>query len=242
MIRVRRRDRLWLVLVSILASLAIFASSVALSVKIGVGLLFGLMVLLAVVDTESLTRLRRRVVTEKPTGTAQAREALQRASAVGGGDWVGLTLEDIGLIASLQSEDGLTFERTRTLDNDYDGVRPYVQLQVGVGMAERRARVRYELLDPSGEVRFVHEDNTFLRAGANTLHPDQHMPLAGAVPAGQMGQWDARVYIDGRLVGVIGFSVSPTTDERLGRLGGARRAGPSSFEDLLRQGRNDRGG
>jgi hypothetical protein len=238
MIRVRRRDRLWLTLVSALAALAIFAAEVATSVKIGILGLFVIMVAVSIFDISALSTVRRRVTQDRPRGTAQAREALNRAMNSGGGDWVGLWLEDIGFIASVRDEDSLTFERTRAVNNAYDGVRPYVQLMAGEGMAERRVRVRYELVDASGEVRFIQEDNAYLRSGVNTLHPDQHLPL-GDIPAGQMGQWDARVYVDGRLIGVLGLTIGPTDEERLGRLGG-RRDRPSSFEELLRQKRSDR--
>lgn len=237
MIRVRRRDRLWLTLVSVLAALAIFATEVATSVKIGILGLFVIMVAVAVFDIDALGTVRRQVMQERPRGTAQAREALNRAMNSGGGDWVGLWLEDFGFIASVRDEEGLTFERTRAVNNAYDGVRPYVQLMAGEGMAERRVRVRYELVDATGEVRFIQEDNAYLRSGVNTLHPDQHLPL-GDIPPSQMGQWDARVYVDGRLIGVLGLTIGPTDDERLGRLG--RRDRPSSFEELLRQERGDR--
>lgn len=237
MIRVRRRDRLWLTIVSILTALAIFATSIPLMLKFGIFALFLVMVGLVVFDFDAMGALRSRVA-ERPRGTAQAREALERATNSGGGDWVGLSLDDIGLIASLETEDGLTYERTRTITNEFDGVRPYVQLNAGPGMAERRARIRYELLDPSGESRFVYEDNAYLRLGENTLHPDQHLPL-GELTSSQMGKWDIRVHVDGRLIGMLSFTATPTDGERLGRLGD-RRDRPTSFEDLLRQGRGDR--
>ena len=239
MIRLHRRDRLWFAIVSILAAIAILAPELAPGARIGIIGLYAIISGLVLFDFNAASAVRRSIPkAEKPRGTAQAREALNRAASSGGGDWVGLSLEDIGLIASIRDEDGLTFERTRTISNQFDGVRPYIQIQVGAAMAERRARLRYELTDPTGEAQFVHEENAYLRLGENTLHPDQHMPM-GAIPAGQMGQWDIKVYVDGRLIGLLGFTASPTDDERLGRLSD-RRDRPASFEDLLRQGRGDR--
>lgn len=239
MIRLRRRDRFWFFIVSLLAAIAVLAPEVAVGARIGIIGLYGIIAGLVLFDFNPTRAIReQKPKAEKPTGTTQAREALNRAASSGGGDWVGLTLEDIGLIASVRSEDGLTFQRTRTISNDYDGARPYIQVQVGPAMAERRARLRFELIDPTGETRFVYEDNMYMRLGENTLHPDQHMPL-GMMPANQMGQWDIKVYVDGRLMGILGFNAAPTDDERLGRLSD-RRDRPASFEDLLRQGRGDR--
>jgi len=239
MIRLHRRDRIWFAIVSLLAAIAILSPEIALGARIGIIGLYAIIAGLVLFDFDALTALRRSVPrAEKPRGTPQAREALNRASSSGGGDWVGLALEDIGLIASIRDEDGLTFERTRNINNQFDGARPYVKIQVGASMAERRARLRYELTDPTGEARFVHEENAYLRLGENTLHPDQHLPL-GDLPASQMGQWDIKVYVDGRLIGLLGFNAAPTDDERLGRLSD-RRDRPTSFEDLLRQGRGDR--
>lgn len=239
MIRLRRRDRIWFTIISLLAAIAILAPELALGARIGIIALYGIIAGMVLFDFDATSAIRQQIPkAEKPHGTAQAREALNRAASSGGGDWVGLTLEDIGLIASVRTEEGLTFQRTRNITNDYDGARPYIQVQVGAAMAERRARLRYELIDPTGEAQFVHEDNTYLRLGENTLHPDQHLPL-GTLPAAQMGQWDIKVYVDGRLMGILGFAAAPTDDERLGRLS-ERRDRPASFEDLLRQGRGDR--
>jgi hypothetical protein len=239
MIRLRRRDRLWFFIISLLAAIAILAPELALGARIGIIGLYAIIAGMVLFDYDAVKVIRQQMPkTEKPQGSAQAREALNRAASGGGGDWVGLALEDIGLIASVRTEEGLTFQRTRSISNNFDGARPYIQVQVGASMAERRARLRYELIDPTGEARFVHEENAYLRLGENTLHPDQHMPL-GDMSAAQMGQWDIKVYVDGRLMGILGFTAAPTDDERLGRLSN-RRDRPASFEDLLRQGRGDR--
>lgn len=239
MIRLRRRDRIWFTIVSLLAAIAVLAPELAIGARIGIIGLYAIIAGLVLFDFDATRLIRQQIPSpEKSRSTPQAQEALNRAASSGGGDWVGLTLDDIGLIASVRTEDGLTFQRTRNITNDFDGARPYIQLHVGAAMAERRARVRYELIDPTGETQFVHEDNAYLRLGDNTLHPDQHMPL-GDLPAGQMGKWDIKVYLDGRLMGILGFTAAPTDDERLGRLSD-RRDRPASFEDLLRQGRGDR--
>lgn len=172
----------------------------------------------------------------RPSGTQAAQEATQRVRARGVIPSVGVKLADVGLIVSETTSEGVTFRRTREVDHDDDGVRPYVQLNADALGAERRAVVRYEMVDPTGEPAFVHEDVVYLQLGENTLHPTRHLPLAGGLDTQQLGRWDLHVYLDGELMGMLNFAVTPSDEERRSRLTSRAEPGATSFEDLLRRG------
>lgn len=242
--RIKQRDQIWLVLIGILSTIAFLAATpeVALIIRAAAVAAFVAAVGL-VVARPSLEQIRQQISTAaastRPSGSKAAQEAVQRALARGEVPSVDLELADIGLIASESGYDGVTFRRTRDVSNDDDGVRPYVQLKVGALNAERRALVRYELIDPTGETAFVHEEKVYLQLGENTLHPDQHLPLAGSLTPDKLGRWDLHTFVDGRLLGMLTFTVTPTDEERVARLS-AQRGEPDSFEDLLRRGGRSR--
>ena len=241
--RIKQRDQIWLVIIGILSTIAFLAATpeVALLIRAAAVAAFVAAVGL-VIARPSLEQIRQQISTaaaSRPNGTKAAQEAVQRAQARGEVPSVDLELTDIGLIASETGYDGVTFRRTRDVSNDDDGVRPYVQLKVGALNAERRALLRYELVDPTGETAFVHEEKVYLQLGENTLHPDQHLPLAGSLPPNKLGRWDLHTFIDGRLMGMLTFTVTPTDEERVARLS-AQRGEPDSFEDLLRRGGRSR--
>lgn len=187
----------------------------------------------------ALNRLRNQAAAAafgRPSGTQAAQEATQRARARGAIPSVGVSLADVGLIVSETASDGVTFRRTREVDHDDDGVRPYVQLNADGYGAERRAVIRYELIDPTGEPAFVHEDAVYLQLGENILYPQRHLPLAGRLDTRQLGRWDLHVYLDGELIGMLNFAVTPSDEERRSRLTSRAEPGATSFEDLLRRG------
>ncbi|MDZ4768713.1 MAG: hypothetical protein SGJ24_06260 [Chloroflexota bacterium] len=182
-----------------------------------------------------------------------ARQAAERARRRGGVH-TDVILADIGLIATQSGREGITMRRARDASADDDGIRPYITLKVPPKEADRSVRVRFEMLDQRGEVRYVHEMRTFLRDGEISVLADHHLPLAGSAP----GDWDLRVSVDGLLLGLYAFQVIPSTRDRLAYLGGNDRAFerpasapraddrgrrlttpddsiPMSLEDLLRQ-------
>lgn len=236
--QIKRRDQIWLVIIGILSTIAFLGAGPEIAMMVRAAALaafaaaFGL-----IVARPSFERVRQSVVSaaSRPAGTQAAQEAVKRANARGVVPSVDIQLSDIGLIASETTEEGVTFRRTREVSNADDGVRPYVQLKTGTLNAERRALLRYELIDPTGEVAFVHEEKVYLQLGENTLHPDHHLPLAGSLPANKLGRWDLHTYLDGQMLGMLTFTVTPTDDERRARLSG-QRDNPASFEDLLRRG------
>jgi hypothetical protein len=241
--RIKQRDQIWLVIIGILSTIAFLAATPEVALVIRAAAVAAFVAAVGIVIARpSLEQIRQQISTAaaaRPNGSKAAQEAVQRAAARGEVPSVDLELTDIGLIASESGYDGVTFRRTRDVSNDDDGVRPYVQLKVGALNAERRALLRYELIDPTGETAFVHEEKVYLQLGENTLHPDQHLPLAGSLPPDKLGRWDLHTFVDGRLLGMLTFTVTPTDDERVARLSG-QRGEPDSFEDLLRRGGRSR--
>lgn len=239
--RIKQRDQIWLAMMGILSAIVFLSGTIDITIRLAAVAAFAAAVGLVIVRP-SLAQIRNRVAVaagSKAAGTPAAQEAVKRAQARGEIPSVDITLTDVGLFASETTMDGMTLRRTRDVSNDDDGVRPFVQLQVGTLAAERRALLRYELIDPTGQTAFVHEEKVYLQLGENTLYPDHHMPLAGSLRPDKLGRWDLHVSLDGRMLGMLTFTVTPTEGERLARLSGQRDT-PASFEDLLRRGESER--
>jgi hypothetical protein len=145
--------------------------------------------------------------------TAEAREASERARRRGGTAAEGLTLLDVGMITAQSSRDGMTMRRTRSVSLDDDGVRPFITLHVQPELAEQTARFRFEIIDGNGATQYVHEMRTFLRDGEMNILADHQLPLAESA-ALQSGDWDLRVFVDGKLLGAHMFTVAPSLNDR----------------------------
>jgi hypothetical protein len=106
------------------------------------------------------------------------------------------------------------------------------------------------MMDHTGNEQYIHEMDVFLRDGEMNILADHHLPLDGNDRIAGMGQWDLRVYLDGELMAMHGFSLAPSYEERTNRLGTSRRTYVMSdderdrsskqgdsmrLEDLLRQ-------
>jgi hypothetical protein len=149
----------------------------------------------------------------------QAREAVERARRRGGYMDSDLTLLDVGLITAQSGEEGLVMRRTRSISKDDDGVRPFITLHVQPGEADRNVVIRYEIIDQTGDQQYVHEMKTYLRDGEMNLLADHQLPLIDNSKIKGSGDWDLKIYIDGQLTGLHSFTLTPSTDERLNRLG-----------------------
>lgn len=145
--------------------------------------------------------------------TAEAREASERARRRGGSYAEGLTLLDVGMITAQTSRDGMTMRRTRSVSLDDDGVRPFITLHVQPENAEQTARFRFEIIDGNGATQYVHEMRTYLRDGEMNILADHQLPLAENA-ALQSGDWDLRVFMDGKLLGAHMFTVAPSLNDR----------------------------
>jgi hypothetical protein len=193
--------------------------------------------------------------------SAEAREAVERAHRRGSSFDAGLTLLDVGLITAQSNREGMVMRRTRSVSLDDDGVRPFITLHVQPENAEQIAVIRFEIIDGNGATQYVHEMRTFLRDGEMNILADHQLPLAENASL-QAGDWDLRVFIDGKLLGAHLFTLAPSLNNRFERLeqrdqqraGAGTGAGtaqtsqrdkqdetPLSLEDLLRSRSNGSG-
>jgi hypothetical protein len=149
--------------------------------------------------------------------SAEAREAVERAHRRGSTFDAGLTLLDVGLITAQSNRDGMVMRRTRSVSLDDDGVRPFITLHVQPENAEQIAVIRFEIIDGNGTSQYVHEMRTFLRDGEMNILADHQLPLVENA-ALQSGDWDLRVFVDGKLLGAHLFTLAPSLNNRFERL------------------------
>lgn len=221
--RLRRRNTLWLAIIGALVALVLVSGAASPGVALALIALFG------AAAFASLVEINPRALQTSPglsplarmRMSPQAREAAERARRREAYTPPGLTLLDIGLISLHTSAEGMLMRRSRTVSLDDNGVRPYLILQVDGQAADRQALVRFEILDAHGEIQFVHELKTFLRDGEMNILADHHLPLAGNDRLASHGDWDLRAYVDGALLGVLGFTVTPSLEARRRQLTGA---------------------
>lgn len=252
--RIRRRNLAWLGITGALvlvAGLSGAANAVQTAALLG---LWGGAAIISLLDLDpaALVDLRRSSLTRLRMSAA-AKEAADRAARRGTIVNPDLTLLDVGLIATQMSPAGLTMRRTRSLSKDDDGVRPYITLSIGAGLADQHVRIRFEILDHHGQPQYVHEMNTFLRDGEMNILADHQMPLAGNDSLVGVGDGDLRVYVDGAMLGALSFTLAPSLRER--GFDRSQRAAdnlrvhddadenvPLSLEELLRSQRHNQGG
>ncbi|NDJ60627.1 MAG: hypothetical protein GYB67_05840 [Chloroflexi bacterium] len=168
--------------------------------------------------------------------STEAREAVERARRRGSFAVSGITLLDVGLIATQEARSGLVMQRTRTVSLDDDGIRPFIKLNVSPDKADRQVRFRFEFVDQNGDPQYVHEMRTYLRDGEMDILPDHQLPLAENARLDGSGDWDLRVYLDGSLLGAHTFSVGPSLQARFAdaaeRRGAERAQGAANRLDV----------
>ncbi|NWF68988.1 MAG: hypothetical protein HXY40_07875 [Chloroflexi bacterium] len=221
--RFKRRNVAWLavlgaVLVSVLVLGAGLVAPQIIAALLG---LYAVAVLASFVEVrpQAIVNTVQRTPMTLMRMSPQAREAVERARRRGGYSASDLMLLDIGLISTQSGEDGLMMRRTRTISKDDDGVRPFVTLHVQPGEADRTVVVRYEIIDQSGKQQYVHEMKAHLHDGEMNLLADMQLPLAGNAKIKGAGDWDLRVSVDGEILGMHNFALTPSTAERENRLG-----------------------
>lgn len=229
MVRFRRKNTAWLTVLGLIVLLALLAAGPAMTPPVAIALLaiFAMAALVSSVEVgrerENLMSTLRRMPT-KSRMSAQAREAAERAKMNGGYTSSGITLMDIGLIAVQSSVEGMAMRRTRSISKDDDGARPFITLNVEPEDADRNVLLRFEINSHGGESIFVHEMKAYLRDGEMSIMADHHLPLDGNPRIQGMGDWDLRVYMDGNLIGMHNFTLSPSMRERNRRLAGDYQA------------------
>lgn len=238
MIRIRRKNTAWLTVMGLVLAFALLAGVVTPPVQLTLIGLFLLATIASMVEVGTerqsiLSTLRRTPIRQRMS--PQAREAVERARNMGGYLSSGLTMLDMGVIASQSSYEGMAMRRTRAVSKDDDGVRPFITLSIDPEDADRNAVVRFEILDQYGEQVYVHEMKAFLRDGELSIMADHHLPLAGNNAIGGTGDWDLRVFIDGNMAAVHNFTMSPSINERSRRLAGdyVHAAEPATEFDII---------
>ena len=253
MLHFKRRNVAWLMILSSMVGIAVLSSAVSANVQIT------LLAILAVAMMASLfeigiqqraflqtlqhaSRMQTRV-------SPQAKEATERARRRGTYIDDSMKLVDIGLIATQSGRDGTVMRRARSVSRDDDGARPFITLNVAPDAADHLALVRFEIYDHSGKEQYIHEMKTYLHDGEMNILATHHLPLMGndTIPnEGDWGDWDLRVFIDGRLLAMHSFTLGPSVYERRRRPDSGewerrRRIEveesaeiPLSLEDLLR--------
>jgi len=221
MIRLKRRNTIWLIALALLTFAGMVAAAATPVVQF---MLLAIFALSAVASTVEIGRERETIIDALRRApirnriSPSAKEALERAKARGGYVSEDLMMLDVGLIALQSSPEGIAMRRTRSISKDDDGVRPFVALNVEPSEAERHATIRFEIYNQYGEEKFVHEMRAYLREGEMNIMTDHHLPLAGNRDVQGAGDWDLRVYVDGNLVGMHNFMLSPSMNERQRRL------------------------
>jgi len=229
MVRFRRKNTAWLTVLGLIVFLAVLAAGSAMTPPLAIALL-SILAVAALISSVEIGRERENLMSTirrmptKSRMSAQAREAAERAKTHGGYTNPGITLMDVGLIAVQSSMEGMAMRRTRSISKDDDGARPFITLNVEPEYADRNVVIRFEITSHGGEALFVHEMKAFLRDGEMSIMADHHLPLAGNARIQGMGDWDLRVFLDGNLVGLHNFTLSPSMRERNRRLAGDYQA------------------
>jgi len=126
--------------------------------------------------------------------------ALEAARAAGlNPDTVPVLPVDIGVL-TYQGNNSPVIHRTVAVENDCDYIQPFIQLRVprvAVG------RVRFELLDNTGQLVFVHEADYQLQRGRNLIIPASRLPVHDEQESG--GEWQMVVSGDNLLLAKYHF-------------------------------------
>ncbi|NLE51181.1 MAG: hypothetical protein GX613_07220 [Chloroflexi bacterium] len=202
----------WLLIVGLALALTLIAGSVP--TLVGAALLAAYLLLVVAiarnVDVETLIEAlpARREPEVEPSEVA--REAMARARTHPRYDAL-IRLMDIGLIVDEPRPDGLSLRRGRFISLDDDGLRPFAIVNVPEPLANRVGRVRFELRDESGEPQYVYEADKWLQPGENAILPDYRLPIRRNKQGDlQPGAWSVHFEIDSGMLGVHGFSLTPS--------------------------------
>ena len=244
-----RGTYVWLFIVGVALLLAMLAGDMPLAAA--AALLAGYLLLAVAITRNFAVGNVVQQFTERTNNKAESSETAREASARArtSPDYEEIVqLLDIGLIADEQRPDGMSLRRGRFISMDDDGIRPFAIVQVPPLLAEQICRVRFEIRDEKGEMQYVYEDEKWLQAGENALLPDYRLPIRGNKNELQPGAWNVSAIIEGGLIGVHNFSLTPSLAarrrnissdgeirERVWRSQEEDESLPLSLEELLRQ-------
>ena len=212
----RRGNRVWLVFMVLAALLFLGAGQIGALAIAGIISLFFMML---ANNTNSQNRQRQsRPRIRRVAMSPSARMARSQASHLSDyDDYYGL--QDVGLIADEPRPDGLQLRRVRLVSLDDEAIRPYIVVDAPRHGHPSQVIVRFEINDSAGHSQFVYEMDYYMRAGENTILPDYRLPLKGNERLNRSGKWDLHIWINGGLMAVHTFSVSPSADERRRQFG-----------------------
>lgn len=220
----RRATSLWLIMIGLMLSLIFISGAVAPQVQLGILVAYALAVI-AGLGFFSPDELRRRLPqtrrerykapSRKQTRikVSSAAEKAQRRAKAQPDYFEQFQLVDVGVIVNEVRDDGMHLRRGNvTLDDQ--GIQPYVVLHADPSWANETVTVRFEVVDQSGEPKFLHEKEVYLREGQNSVLSDNRLPLIERAAEHNPGMWELRVSADGTMVGMHTFAVGPSMEER----------------------------
>lgn len=176
--------------------------------------------------------------------TPAARQATQRArNRANFSD--DTTLTDVGMIINQRRHDGQWNRHlAQIVSLDDDAIQPFLAIHADADQSNRLALIQFDIFDQTGRQRFSRQCEQWIRDGNNLIVCDRQLPLQPLNDEnGRSGVWDLRITVDGSVVGVHSFTVTPSTanrrrqfnDEGETDIGEIVDDGPVSLEDLLRE-------
>lgn len=140
------------------------------------------------------------------------RHALEAVTRAGlDPDDVQVLAVDIGVLTFKGDEEPQIY-RTWSLPDDIDYIQPFVQLRVPM---EATGNVRFEILDVTGNVMYIHEDSFKLNRGRNFIAPTTRMPIHDQMELD--GKWGLRIIADGVLLAEHKFEYAEATGAAIRR-------------------------
>ncbi len=249
---------IWLMLLGIAVGIVVLAGAIgatALSAELAVVMLVAYLSMVFValagnrVRNFQMPRPNLRVAARAtPAGRRAAQRARSRPEYNGDSG-----VMDIGLIVNQRRGGHWDRRLAQSVSMDEGAVQPYITIDVPSQLAHRLALIRFEMYDQAGRLQFTHQIEQWVRDGENNVFCDRQLPLAGNESIGRSGTWDLRVTIDGALVAIHSFGVTPSTEARRRQFSGDGEAAserleivdedvPVSLDELLREqrGRGER--
>lgn len=138
-----------------------------------------------------------------------ALEAVERAGH--NPDDVQVLTVDVGVMAFKDNGEPTVF-RTWSLPDDVDYIQPFVQLRLP---SKATGRIKFEILDATGNVVFAREDEHNLERGRNFVSPAARLPIHDETIT--KGQWGMRISADGVLLAEHLFEFSEAADQAIRR-------------------------
>jgi hypothetical protein len=244
-----RATLVWLFIVGMALGLTMLAEEVP--TEVGAALLAAYLgLVLMITRNVSLAAISglwtSRIIHEKEP-TEVAREASARARSYPNFETL-VRLMDVGLIVEEQRPDGMSLRRGRFVSLDDDSVRPFAIVNIPAALSQRLSHIRFEIRDGEGKLRYAFEEEKWLQEGENILLPDYRFPIRKKASELESGGWAAHLIVDGGVLGVHNFNLSPSLSarrrqlsadgemrERVWRTNEDDESLPLSLEELLRQ-------